>query len=90
MRGGAECCGKDEERKGCTERRGSNPDGKLSRKCAAVMLAGLPRIREPCTGLYLSQVGLSFFEQLPGTAEVEAAQARVQGYFRSPSAGKPW
>lgn len=45
--------------------------------------------REPSTGLYPSQRGLSYFEQFPGTREVESTQARVEGYFRSPSAGKP-
>lgn len=44
--------------------------------------------REPSTGLYQSQVWLSFFEQLPVTAETKATRARVEGCFRSPSTGR--
>lgn len=57
--------------------------GTSAEKCSHTGWSSL--VREPCTGLYIAQRGSSYFEQLPGTGEVEATQMKIKVYFRSPS-----
>lgn len=66
--------GKDEERKGCTECRGSNPHGNQQKVCCSH--TGLCSLeREPNTRA-MPQIG-QYSEQLPVTAEVEVTRTRA-------------